>query len=74
MCTIFSNLEYVKLFPSETKITELLNTSVSCLCKAELSVKETLLQSSGTEKKLVSVPVLQAENLLADIEAVFCKF
>ena len=74
MRTIFSNLGYVKLFPSETKIRELLNTSVSYLREAELSVKETLLQSSGTEKKMVSVPVLRAENLLAYIEAVFCKF
>ena len=37
-------------------------------------MKETFLQSSGTEKKMVSVPVLRAENLLAYIEAVFCKF
>ena len=74
MRAIFSNLGYVKLFPSETKIRELLNTSVSYLREAELSVKETLLQSSGTEKKMVSVPVLRAENLLAYIEAVFCKF
>ena len=74
MCTIFSNLGYVKLFPSETKIRELLNTSVSYLREAKLSVKETLLQSSDTEKKMFSVPVLQAENLLAYTEAVFCKF
>ena len=37
-------------------------------------MKETLLQSSGTERKMVSIPVLRAENLLAYIEAVFCKF
>ena len=59
MRTIFSNLGYVKLFPSETKIQELTNTLVSSLCKAEMSVKETFLQSSGTKKKMVSVPVLQ---------------
>ena len=35
----------------ELKIRELLNTSVSYLREAELSVKETLLQLSGTEKK-----------------------
>ena len=74
MHTIFSNLGYMKLFPSEAKIRELLNTSVSYLREAELSVKETLLQPSGTEKKMLSVPVLRAENLLAYIEAVFCKF
>ena len=37
-------------------------------------MKETFLQSSGTEKKMVSIPVLRAENLLAYIEAVFSKF
>ena len=74
MRTIFSNLGYVKLFPSEAKIRELLNTSVSYLCEAKLSVKETFLQSSDTEKKTISVPILRAEILLAYIEAVFCKF
>ena len=57
MRTIFSNLGYVKLFPSEAKTRELLNTSASYLCEAELSVKETLLHSSGIEKKMVSIPV-----------------
>ena len=52
---------------------QLLNTSVSYLREAKLSVKATFLQSSGTEKKMVSVPVLWAENLIAYIEAVFCK-
>ena len=37
-------------------------------------MKETLLQLSGTDKKMVSVKVFQAENLLAYIEAVFSKF
>ena len=74
MHTIVSNLGYEKLFPSDTKISELRNTSASYLCEAELSVKETLLQSSGTEKKMVSVKVFQAENLLTYIEAVFSKF
>ena len=74
MRTIISNLGYVELFPSDTKIREVWNTSASYLREAELSVKETLLQSSGTEKKMVSVKVFQAENLLAYIEAVFSKF
>ena len=47
----------MKLFPSEAKTRELLNTSVSYLCEAELSVKETLSHSSGIEKKMVSIPV-----------------
>ena len=64
----------MELFPSDTKIRELWNTSASYRREAELSVKETLLQSSGTEKKMVSVKVFQAENLLAYIEAVFSKF
>ena len=50
MHTIFSNLGYVKLFPSEAKIRKLLNTSASYLREAKFSAKETLLQSSGTEK------------------------
>ena len=58
MHTIFSNLGYVKLFPSEAKIRKLLNTSASYLCEAKFSAKETLLQSSGTEKKMVLVPAL----------------
>ena len=74
MHTIVSNLGYVELFPSDTNIRELRNTSASYLCEAKLSVKETLLQASGTEKKMVSVKVFQAENLLAYIEAVFSKF
>ena len=73
MCTIFSNLGFVKLYPSEAKMKQLLNTSVSYLREAKLSVKVTFLQSSGTEKKMVSVPVLWAENFIAYIEAVFCK-
>ena len=65
MHTIISNLGYVELFPSDTKIRELWKTLASYFGEAELSVKETLLQSSGTEKKMVSVKVFQAENLLA---------
>ena len=74
MHTIVSNLGYVELFPSDTNIRELRNTLASYFGQAELSVQETLLQSSGTEKKMVSVKVFQAENLLAYIEAVFSKF
>ena len=74
MHTIISNLGYVELFPSDKKIRELWNTLASYFGQAELSVQETLLQSSGTEKKMVSVKVFQAENLLTYIEAVFSKF
>ena len=48
---MFSKLEQSLQDLFELKIRELLNTSVFYLCEAELSVKETLLQLSGTEKK-----------------------
>ena len=38
MRTIFLNLVYIKLFPSELKIRQLLSTSVSHLHRAKMSV------------------------------------
>ena len=43
MCTIFSILGYVKLFPFEAKMRELPKILVSYLREAELSVKATRL-------------------------------
>ena len=47
MCTIFLNLGYVKLYPSEAKRRELLNTSVYYRYKAKLNVKATFFQRKG---------------------------
>ena len=69
MCTIFSNLGYVKLYHSEAKRRELLNKSVYYCYKAELSVKASFLQ----RKENALSPSFVGIKDIADIEAVFSK-
>ena len=72
--TIFLNLGYVRLFPSESKMRQLLNTPVSHLHEAEMSVESMILQASGSDKKVIYAPVLRMKNLLGYVNAVFNKF
>ena len=74
MRAIFSNLGYVKLFQSESKMRQVLNASIAHLHEANMSVEETLMQACGKEKEMVQTPVLRAKDLLAYVTAVFCKF
>ena len=74
MRTILLNLGYVRLFPSELKMRQLLNTSVSHLHEAEMSVESMILQASGSDKKIIHAPVLHAKNLPGYVNAVFNKF
>ena len=59
ICTIFLKLGYVRLFPSELKIRQWLNTSFSHLLEAEMSVERMILQASGSDKKMIYAPVLR---------------
>ena len=52
ICTIFLKLGYERLFPSELKIRQWLNTSFSHLLEAEMSVERMILQASGSDKKM----------------------
>ena len=72
--TIFLNLGYVRLFPSESKMRQLLNTPVSHLHEAKMSVESMILQASGSDKKVIYAPVLRMKNLLGYVNAVFNKF
>ena len=72
MRTIFLNLGYVRLFPSEVKMKQLFNTSVSH--PHEVSVESMILQTSGSDKKMIHVPVLRTKHLLGYVNAVFNKF
>ena len=74
MRTIFLNLGSVRLFPSESKMRQLFNTSVSHLHEAEVSVESMILQASGSDKKTIHAPVLRAKNQLGYVSAVFNKF
>ena len=74
MHTTFLNLGYVRLFPSELKMRQLLNTPVSHLHEAEMSVESMILQASGSDKKVIYAPVLRMKNLLGYVNAVFNKF
>ena len=62
MHTTFLNLGYVRLFPSELKMRQLLNTSVSHLPEAEMSVESMILQASGSDKKMIHAPVLRSRQ------------
>ena len=62
MHTIFFNLGHVRLFPSELKMRQLLNTSVSHLPEAEMSVESMILQASGSDKKMIHAPVLRSRQ------------
>ena len=53
---------------------QLLNTPVSHLHEAEMSVESMILQASGSDKKVIYAPVLRMKNLLGYVNAVFNKF
>ena len=72
MSNIFLNLGYVRLFPSELKMKQLLITPVSYL--HEVSVESMILQTSGSDKKIIHAPVLRTKHLLGYVSAVFNKF
>ena len=74
MHIIFLNLGYARLFPSELKMRQLLNTSVSHLHEAEMSVENMILQASGSDTNMIHAPVLHVKNLLGYDNAVFNRF
>ena len=74
MRTIFWNLGHAKLFPFETKIRELLNKQYLNFMRLCWLWKQPFC-SHQTQKKIFSVPVLDAENLPAYVEEdLFCIF
>ena len=74
MRTIFLNLGYVRLFPSELKMRQLPNTSVSHLHEAEVSVESMISQTSGSDKKTIHALILRTKHLLGYVNPVFNKF